>query len=125
VICATGRDRQPEPSGGLHRSHDIFRSLDREVGECLHHKQPLLQSLAAFIGIFGIIACDVVQAMLDDFLLEVGFLLRPGSEGCAVAYTVRESSPVSSLRYLSMVMLLIGLFRLRPGNTNSSLTRLS
>jgi hypothetical protein len=82
------------------------------------------KSLAVLVGLFGIIACDVVQA-IDNLLLEIRFLLCPGPERGRTPCTVRVSSPVICFKCLSIVLLEIGLTRLRPGNTNSSFTRLS
>src|SRR5579863_1986856 len=78
----TGPDAQAA-SGGPHRCHVRFRWPGREVGERLHHNTPLFQSLAAFVGLFSIVARDVVEAMLDNLLLEVGLFLRPGPESRA------------------------------------------
>ena len=79
-MCAAGLDRQPDLSGSPRGRHVIFQWSRREIGECLHHDTPLSQSLAALVGLFGVVTRDVVQAMLDDLLLEVGFFLSPGPE---------------------------------------------
>ena len=59
-----------------------------------------LRSLAALVGLFGIIACDVVQAMFDDLFLEVGFLLRPGPERGAEAVRRQGFVPSNLLQML-------------------------
>jgi hypothetical protein len=80
-----GPHGRPKPLGDPYRRHVVFWWQRREVGECLHHDAPLPQSLAALVGLFGIVACDVMQAMFDDLLLEIRFLLCPGSERGAEA----------------------------------------
>jgi len=70
-------------------------------------------SLAALVGLFGIIACDVVQAMFDDLLLEIRFLLCPGSERGTEAVHCQGFVSSDLLQCLSIVMLEIGWARLR------------
>ena len=44
----------------------FFSVAASRSGECLHYDAPLPWSLAVLVGLFGIIACDVVQAMFDN-----------------------------------------------------------
>jgi hypothetical protein len=56
-----GPHGRPKPLGDPYRRHVVFWWQRREVGECLYHDAPLPQSLAALVGLFGIVACDVCR----------------------------------------------------------------
>ncbi len=51
----------------------------------LQHDAPLPQGLAVLIGLLCIVTRDVVHTVLDNLLLEICLVLRPGTEGAAQA----------------------------------------